>query len=161
MQAENPGLHRVVLDMLHPASLPSGWSACFSKADGCRIYTQAASGHTSHQHPRIAYYRGVLYMERGGMAQMMEHMQSEPPAPQEIQEMEEFLGIRPGDDRLVREVAAFECCAPLPPSYVELERSNGDALFRCAVVLAPASRPHGNVLDQWQHVIARCLCFAT
>ena len=106
---------------------------------GCRTYTHAPSGRTAKQHPSLAYYRGVVYMQRGGMAQMMEHIESDPPAPHEIRDMEEFLGITGDDARLVKEVALFECCAPLPPSYVEMERSNGDAVFRCAALWRSAA----------------------
>jgi hypothetical protein len=133
MQDEQPGLKSMVLDMLDPHSLPSGWTPAYDEATERRYYVHAASDKTVWMHPNIQYYKGIVFMESGGMAQMMENIESDPPTSSDIQQMADYLDIQEDDDQLVKEVALFECCAPLPPSYAEIETSCGDVLFRCAL----------------------------
>jgi hypothetical protein len=116
--------------MLDRCSLPEGWTAQYDEGTARRYYVHASSDITVWEHPNIAYYRGVVFMENGGLAQLMESIESDPPPAPDIQEMADFLGIRDDDDKVVREVAMLSCCAPLPPSYSECETSSGALLFR-------------------------------
>ena len=132
LQEAEPGLKSFVLDMLDPASLPPGWTAQFDDATERRYYVHAAQDRKVMQHPNLGYYKGAIFMEKGGMAQMMENMESDPPRPGDTDDMAAFLGITNEDDKLVKDVAVFACCAPLPPSYTEVESSNGEPRFWCA-----------------------------
>ena len=124
----------MVLDMLDPESLSDGWNAQFDDATERRYYVHAASDRVVWEHPNIEYYRGIVFMEKGGLAQMMENVESDPPSADDVAEMAAYLGITESDDALVKEVALFECCAPLPPSYTEVETSSGDVLYRCGAM---------------------------
>lgn len=126
-----PGLKSTVLDMLDPASLPEGWAAQYDDATARRYYVHASSDVTVWEHPNLAYYRGVVFMETGGLAQMMDKIDLEPPSAEQIIKSAQSLGIQEDEDRMVQEVALFECCAPLPPGHVEEEGGDGQKQFRC------------------------------
>ena len=74
--------------------------------------------------------RAVVFMERGGLAQMMETIESDAPSEADIADMAEYAGIGADEDKNIHEVSLLMCCAPLPPGYVMLELSNGDSIFR-------------------------------
>ena len=123
--------------MLEPASLPPGWTAQLDEAQERRYYVHAASDTVKWSHPRLGYYKGIVFMESGGLAQMMENIEADPPAESDVAAMAEYLSIRDADDPLVKEVALFASCAPLPPSFAEEEDGSGAIVFRhasCGVV---------------------------
>lgn len=132
LQDATPAMRSTALDMIEPASLPPGWTAQFDEAQERRYYVHADSDTVRWSHPRLGYYKGIVFMESGGLALLMESIESDPPASSDLAAMAEYLSIQDSDDPLVKEVALFACCAPLPPSYAEEEDSSGAVRFRCA-----------------------------
>jgi hypothetical protein len=130
MQEEYPSLKPAILDMLDPKSLPKDWIAQYDDATGRRYYVHVPTDRTVYQHPNLGYYSGIVFMEKGGQAQMIENIESDPPSQEDIQAMSEYLGVTNDDDKIVKEVVVFVCCAPLPPNFLELDSSNGDTRFQ-------------------------------
>jgi hypothetical protein len=130
LQDKDPSLKPTILDMLDPRSLPLHWIAQYDDATGRRYYVHAPSDRKIHEHPNIGYYRGVVFMEKGGLAQMMENIESDPPAEDDIQAMSEYLDVAEDDVKMVKDVVVFVCCAPLPQHFLEIDSSNGETLFR-------------------------------
>jgi len=73
----------------------------------------------------------VVFLERGGLSQMMEALESNPPAASDITNMADYIGIGAGEDEHLKEVALLMCCAPLPDGFVELKHSDGVNVYRC------------------------------
>lgn len=71
-------------------------------------------------------------MERGGLAQMLETLDSDPPTAEDTASMREFLGIVDDEDQSIQDVAMLVNAAPLPDGYVEMEHSDGTFYFKCA-----------------------------
>jgi hypothetical protein len=133
IQDEEGDLASLAADFLHESSLPMNWTFTQGIEGGLLAFKNTETGEVTSVHPAIDYYRGVLWMYRGCLARLIENMQSDPPTPKEINEMETFLGISGDDSPLVREVPLLACCAPLPEGFVEVEGSAGTTLFRCSL----------------------------
>eukprot|EP00197_Chlamydomonas_leiostraca_P015906 CAMPEP_0202881872 /NCGR_PEP_ID=MMETSP1391-20130828/37178_1 /ASSEMBLY_ACC=CAM_ASM_000867 /TAXON_ID=1034604 /ORGANISM="Chlamydomonas leiostraca, Strain SAG 11-49" /LENGTH=94 /DNA_ID=CAMNT_0049564625 /DNA_START=42 /DNA_END=322 /DNA_ORIENTATION=- len=57
---------RLVDDMLKAESLPSRWTAIYEKHNDRWIYTDSRTGEAQLEHPLIEYYRGAVFMDKGG-----------------------------------------------------------------------------------------------
>lgn len=80
--------------------------------------------------------RGVVFMERGGLAQMLEILDSDPPSDEDNAGMREFLGISATEDPNILEVASLIGAAPLLNGFAELEHSDGTVYFKYAPSVA-------------------------
>lgn len=71
-------------DMCRPESMPSDWHAYLDADKNRRYYHNTKTNVTQWDHPLIGYYRGAIFMERGGYSELLERDQQNPPEEEEV-----------------------------------------------------------------------------
>ena len=94
------------------------------------FYSNTAEGTTQWDHPRLDFYKGAVYMARGGKVQLEAAAKKQPPNNEEVKEMAEYMGFEDSDNTLVRKIATLAVSAPLPPGWTEFTDAEGEAAFR-------------------------------
>ncbi|MEW5305723.1 MAG: hypothetical protein WDW36_008243 [Sanguina aurantia] len=122
----------LVEDMMKDTSLPAHWKAHFDSPTQKWVYTRNGTGQTMNEHPSLDYYRGAVFMDRGGYRVLMRNMADHHPTPPEVQAMCGYFDINGKEDKYVVEVAELACSAPLPNGWEEFtEEASGDTKYRC------------------------------
>lgn len=106
------------------ADLPEGWEELVADDDGtadadtadCVYYAHVESGTTQWEHPLEEYYRGAVFMRRGGEAALARAHAEQPPT---VADMAEYLGIDLKAERYLGEIVRNAVGAPLPPGWYE------------------------------------------
>ncbi|GMH39482.1 hypothetical protein BSKO_07380 [Bryopsis sp. KO-2023] len=109
-------------DMCRPESTSSNWKSFLDKEKNRLYYENSETGETQWQHPMIGYYKGAIFMERGGYTQLLANDQASPPTEEEISGMAAYFGVKPSENAYIREVARMAISAPLPPGWTEVEK---------------------------------------
>eukprot|EP00798_Chlamydomonas_sp_ICE-L_P026011 gene26011-11707_t len=125
VQLTNKRLMKLVDDMLTPDSLPKHWSARFDEDSSKWLYAQDGSGVIHYEHPLIDYYKGALFMDRGGYKKLIKAKEENPPAEEEIAEMTMKLGIKEDEDMYIHEVAELRVVSPHHKDWVPEPQPEG------------------------------------
>lgn len=120
-----PKLWRLVEDMLTPESLPPDWEAVWDTKMTRWIYTfhrkntaNSITQNTSQlEHPNIEYYRGAMFMDKGGYKQLLRNKEAKRPTLKEVHAECGRLSISLDEDPYIKEVAELKLCCPLPPGW--------------------------------------------
>lgn len=78
----------------------------------------------------MEFYKGVVYMHRGGKEELQANAAKDPPTDEEVQDMAEYLGIEAGDTEPVKMVGRLAVSAPLPPGWSESTDAGGEPIFK-------------------------------
>lgn len=84
VQNKDKILMKLAHDMCRPESMPSTWHAYLDAEKNRRYYYNITTGVTQWDHPLIGYYRGAIFMERGGYTELLERDQVKPPTEEEV-----------------------------------------------------------------------------
>ena len=71
-------------DMCRPESLPKDWISTYDTQQQRRQYVNAVSGEKRSRHPLIDYYKGAIFMERGGYEKLLEKDKQQPPTMDDV-----------------------------------------------------------------------------
>ena len=100
--------------------LPDGWEECCTP-EGLVFYHFVRLGVTQWEHPLEGYYRGVVFMLKGGRQQLERSHIGNPPTAEEVTDMAEYFNVDLEEEPYLAECVKMAVGAPLPPGWVELE----------------------------------------
>jgi centromeric protein E len=78
----------------------------------------------------MEFYKGAVFMHRGGKEELEGLAAKDPPTSEEVQDMAEYLGLEDGDTAAVKRVARLAVSAPLPPGWTETLDEGGEPTFK-------------------------------
>eukprot|EP00976_Prorocentrum_cordatum_P092284 1188863-Prorocentrum_minimum.AAC.5 len=94
------------------------------------FYNHKESGKSIWEHPLSDFYRGVIFMARGGTQILDKAVKDSPPTDDEIEAMAEYMDIKMDEPSEVLAVVRDAVNAPLPPGWEEYLDDQGDTAFR-------------------------------
>ena len=98
--------------------LPEGWEECCTP-EGLAFYHFIRLGVTQWEHPLEGYYRGVVFMLKGGR-QLLERSHIEnPPTAEEAADMADYFDVDLEEEPHLESCVKMAVGAPLPPGWVE------------------------------------------
>ena len=98
--------------------LPEGWEECCTP-EGLAFYHFTRLGVTQWEHPLEGYYRGVVFMLKGGR-QLLERSHIEnPPTMEEAADMADYFDVDLEEEPYLEDCVKMAVGAPLPPGWVE------------------------------------------
>lgn len=142
-------LMKLAHDMCRPESLAKIWTVEYDATKEQRCYRNTLTGETQNTHPLLAYYRGAIFMERGGYQRLLEKDDANPPSNEDVSirlfsllltglqiySMAEYLGIRSDEHPYVVEVARMAISAALPPEWIEVIDREDCVSYRSTLVV--------------------------
>ena len=75
---------KLAADMCRQGSLPKNWISTYDTDQNRRQYVNAVSGEKRFRHPLIDYYKGAIFMERGGYEELLEKDREQPPTMDDV-----------------------------------------------------------------------------
>ncbi|CAG9460744.1 unnamed protein product [Pedinophyceae sp. YPF-701] len=119
----------VAQDMVREENLPQGWSMYLHAESGRHFYCRTGASESVWEHPLLDFYRGAVFMERGGWRQLQHDQDISPPNDEEMQAMGQYMEVDPGEDPYVLEVVKMAINAPMPPGWREVTDADGETVF--------------------------------
>eukprot|EP00740_Mantoniella_antarctica_P010774 CAMPEP_0181380840 /NCGR_PEP_ID=MMETSP1106-20121128/19778_1 /TAXON_ID=81844 /ORGANISM="Mantoniella antarctica, Strain SL-175" /LENGTH=161 /DNA_ID=CAMNT_0023499935 /DNA_START=168 /DNA_END=653 /DNA_ORIENTATION=+ len=127
-------------ELSDPKYMPAGWTAFNDPNSKRTFYQNQAEGTTQWEHPAMEFYKGAVFMHRGGKEELEGLAAKDPPTSEEVQDMAEYLGLEDGDTAAVKRVARLAVSAPLPPGWTETLDEGGEPTFKNEMMPPGASR---------------------
>mmetsp|Transcript_19486 Transcript_19486/g.54216 ORF Transcript_19486/g.54216 Transcript_19486/m.54216 type:complete len:251 (+) Transcript_19486:599-1351(+) len=81
-----------IAEDFYASPLPDGWVEHWTE-DGLVYYSVHSKDHTQWQHPMEQFYKAQVFLWRAGFKMIQEEQKRNPPRPEEIEEMAEYLGV--------------------------------------------------------------------
>eukprot|EP00242_Pyramimonas_sp_CCMP2087_P000731 CAMPEP_0198231176 /NCGR_PEP_ID=MMETSP1445-20131203/115060_1 /TAXON_ID=36898 /ORGANISM="Pyramimonas sp., Strain CCMP2087" /LENGTH=196 /DNA_ID=CAMNT_0043911771 /DNA_START=110 /DNA_END=700 /DNA_ORIENTATION=- len=120
----------IVEEVVSMKTLPDGWTAYTDQGTKRTFYNHKQSGKSIWEHPLSDFYRGAIFMARGGTETLLGTEEENPPTPDEVAAMAEYMDIQISEPAEVLDVVRQAVNAPLPPGWEEYLDEQGDTAFR-------------------------------
>ncbi|KAK3242265.1 hypothetical protein CYMTET_48037 [Cymbomonas tetramitiformis] len=109
--------------------LPAGWKVYTDEVAKRAFYNNQKTGRSTWEHPLAQFFRGVVFMARGGREKLDRAAARDPPTKTDVDSMLEYMElVNPPEG--VREVAKQAVSAPLMPGWQECTDDDGDPAYK-------------------------------